>query len=682
MQITSNEIAKLVNELNVYRNAYYNENKSLISDKEYDELFDKLQEMESESGIIYANSPTQTVGYEVVSKLDKVKHDHPLLSLGKTTEMQEFIDYFQNKPTVLMAKMDGLTCSLYYENGELVSGESRGNGEIGEDITSNVKTFINIPLHIPYKGKLWVDGEAIISYNDFDSINEEIRNECQVIAKTKGLSYDETQKLIKDKTYKNPRNLVSGSVRQLNSEIAAKRKIRFIAWKLYKAEDTDGKREFNSNALNFKLLDGIGFEVVPLLYCDKFAQQCEMSINTIKGICEEKHYPIDGMVGVFDDIQYGVNLGMTGHHPKHSLSFKFYQERNETELIDIEWSTSRTGLINPVAIVEPVEIDGTTVSRATLNNVSIIKDLKLGIGDTVTIIKSNQIIPKIMENLTQSNTYKIPSVCPCCGSPAVIKNDNGRETLNCTNENCLARLHDKMSNFCSREGMNIVGLSEERLKTLMKLGFITDFESVYNVYKHSKDIEQLEGFGKSSVSKLVDAIEASKKCKLSAILTAIGIPGVGKSGAKSLAKHCVAHKDGNVFRTFINMACSGYDWSQLEDFGDITSSNINSFIIKNKTTIEPLIDILDIAENDDNVVSENKLGGKSFCITGKLIHFSNRDALVEEIEKYGGKIVSGVTAKTNYLITNDKDSGSSKNKKAEKYGTQIISEEEFIKLCK
>lgn len=652
-------MAGLVNELNKFRNAYYNENKSLISDKEYDELFDKLQAMEEESGIIYANSPTQTVGYEVVSKLDKVKHDHPLLSLGKTTDMQDFIDYFHGKPTLLMAKMDGLTCSLYYEDGELVRAESRGNGEIGEDITNNVKTFVNIPAHIPFKGKLWVDGEAIIDYGTFDEIN----------------SREETP-------YKNPRNLVSGSVRQLNSEIVAKRKVRFIAWKLYKSISAEGNREFGKNSLNFMLINNLGFEVVPLMLCDNLSVQCELSIKTLKAQCEDLGYPIDGIVGMFDDIGYGNNLGMTGHHPKHSLAFKFYQERNETELIDIEWSTSRTGLINPVAIVEPVEIDGTTVSRATLNNVSIIKDLKLGIGDTVTIIKSNQIIPKIMENLTQSDTYKIPSVCPCCGNPAVIKNDNGRETLNCVNENCLARLHDKMSNFCSRDGMNIVGLSEERLKTLMELGYITDFESIYHIDRHRKELEQLEGFGKSSVNHLIEAIEASKECKLSAVLTAIGIPGIGKSSAKSLAKHSVAHKDGNVFETFINMACDNYDWTQLEDFGAVTSANINTFIVENKSTLIPLVEILNIAEDNADVVADNKLGGKSFCITGKLIHFANRDALVEEIEKYGGKIVSGVTAKTNYLITNDKDSGSSKNQKAAKYGTVIISEQEFIELCK
>lgn len=655
-----NRVQELVEKLNVYRNAYYNDNTSIISDKEYDKLFDELAALEEETGIIYANSPTQSVGYEVLSKLEKVKHDHPLLSLGKTTELSDFIVYFGKKPMVLMAKMDGLTCSLYYEDGELVRAESRGNGEIGEDITNNVRTFVNLPFQIPYKGKLWIDGEAIIDYETFKGINE-----SEIVP------------------YKNPRNLVSGSVRQLNSEIAAKRKIKFIAWKLYKAEDKDGKREFNKNSLNFILLDKLGFEVVPLVYCEDLENQCEQSIEMLKKICEEKYYPIDGMVGMFDDIQYGNNLGMTGHHPKHSLAFKFYQERNETELIDIEWSTSRTGLINPVAIVEPVEIDGTTVSRATLNNVSIIKDLKLGIGDTVTIIKSNQIIPKIMENLTQSDTYKIPTQCPCCGGRAVIKDDNQRETLNCINENCPARLHDKMANFCSREGMNIVGLSDERLRMLMELGYISDFESIYKLYIHKDSIEKLDGYGKSSVSNLLKSIEESRQCKLSSVLTAIGIPGVGKSSAKSLSKHCMSmRKNGKALETFISLACCNYDWTQLEDFGTVTSNNINSFIQSNRAEIEPLISILEIAEDDEQTVANNKLGGKSFCITGKLIHFSNRDALVEEIEKYGGKIVSGVTAKTNYLITNDKESGSSKNQKAIKFGTQIISEEEFMELCK
>lgn len=655
-----NEIKKLVDQLNMYRHAYYNENRSLVSDIEYDEMLDKLIHLEETTGIVYANSPSQTVGYPVISKLVKIKHDHPLLSLDKTTEMDKFKNYFRGQPALIMAKMDGLTISLHYDNGKLVLGESRGNGEVGEDITNNVRTFTNIPLEIPFKGKLTVDGEAIIDYATFEEIN---RN------------------MPENEKYKNPRNLVSGSVRQLNSTVATSRKIKFVAWKLYQKIGVDGTRESNSNYDNFMELMNLGFTVVPFAKCTDVDMQSEIIIETIKAICQEKGYPIDGIVGMFDDIAYGNNLGMTGHHPKHSMAYKFYQERNETILLDIEWTTSRTGLINPVAIVEPVEIDGTTVSRATLSNISIIKELQLGIGDTVTIIKSNQIIPKIMENLTKSNNYIIPTVCPDCGEPTEIKSDTGRETLYCTNLKCPSRLQDKMSNFCNRDGMNIVGLSNERLKTLMQLGYITDFKSIYNLHKYKNILETLDGYGKSSVANLLKSIEESKQCRFSNVLTAIGIPGIGKSTAKSLAKYCAHIKNGSIFKSFIELAFSDYDWTHLSDFGAITSANINAYVKQNIAEIEPLIEIL-IITDDNEEMALNKLGGKTFCITGKLIQYANRDALVEEIERYGGKIVSSVTSKTDYLITNDKESGSLKLQKAMKFGTVIISDSEFNSLIK
>lgn len=677
-----NEIKKLVDQLNVYRHAYYNENRSLVSDKEYDEMLDKLIYLEETTGIVYANSPSQTVGYPAVSKLNKIKHDHPLLSLDKTTEMDKFKDYFRGYTALIMAKMDGLTISLHYDGGKLVLGESRGNGEVGEDITNNVKTFTNIPLEIPFKGKLIIDGEAIIDYATFEKINKPLIEKAVKEAKEKGLIGKDFEKYVKDHSYKNPRNLVSGSVRQLDSKIAADRNIKFVAWKMYQKVDKDGSRESNSNYDNFMELADLGFTVVPFAKCTDVDMQSEIVMETLKVECEKLGYPIDGMVGMFDDIAFGNNLGMTGHHPKHSLAYKFYQERNETTLVDIEWTTSRTGLINPVAIVEPVEIDGTTVSRATLSNISIIKELELGIGDTVTIIKANQIIPKIMENLTKSNDYIIPTVCPDCGEPAVIKNDTGRETLYCTNQKCPARLHDKMANFCNREGMNIVGLSDERLKMLMHLGYITDFESIYHLHEHREAIEKLDGYGKSSVANLLKSIEESKQCRFSNVLTAIGIPGIGKSTAKSLAKYCAHIKNDSIFVSFIDLACNDYDWTQLSDFGTVTSDNINAYIKQNRSDIEALISILEIIDDSEESVSNNKLGGKTFCITGKLIQFANRDALVEEIEKYGGKIVSSVTSKTNYLITNDKETGSSKLQKAERFGTAIITEDEFIELCK
>lgn len=681
-------IKELVELLNKYRNSYYNENKSLVSDKEYDMLFDELKSLEEKSGIVYSNSPTVTIGYEVMSNLPKIKHDHLLASLDKTTEMSEFKAFFGNKESVVMAKLDGLTCALYYEDGKFIRGESRGNGEVGEDITHNIKAFANVPMTIPFKGKLWVDGEAIIDYATFERINEEIIKSCVEIARIKKLSDEELQELIKEKKYKNPRNLASGSVRQLDSNITAARNVQFIGWKLYKSISDNGTRESNSHSENLKTLQKLGFTVVPCAYCNNAEQQFEITVEMLKAQCESLGYPIDGMVAMFDDIQYGESLGMTSHHPGHSIAYKFYQERTTTTLIDIEWSTSRTGMVNPVAIFEPVEIDGTTVSRATLNNISIIEELELGLGDEVSIIKANQIIPQIVDNFTRSNTYEIPTVCPDCGSPTIIKATSDRKVLYCTNKNCPSVLHDKLSNFCSRDGMNIVGLSEERLRMLMNLGYIKDFGSVYTLKEVSFEIEKLDGFGKSSVAKLLKYIEESKICKLSNVLTAIGIPGVGKSSAKSIAKFVLTQFKTDTsgcetsFDKFITMSIDDFEWFILSDFGEVTSKNINNYVKQHISELTGLSKYLEIIDDNEDNISNNILGGKTFCVTGKLYIYDNRDSLVADIEKYGGKIVSGVTSKTNYLITNDKESGSSKNEKAKKYGTKIITEEEFQKLLK
>lgn len=638
------EVKSLVKKLNKYRDEYYNNNNGIISDREYDELFDKLIILERETGCIFSNSPTQSVGYTSLSQLNKVKHSHLLLSLGKTTDIDEFIEYFGNKNFLIMAKLDGLTCSLTYENGKLVRAESRGDGETGEDITHNAKVFSNLPTEIPFKGKLEIDGECIITYDEFEHIKSRENTE-----------------------YKNPRNLVSGSVRQLNSEIAAKRNIKFIAWRLHEAEDVD----IQYHSEGFEFLSNLGFDVVPY-YINSFN-----TIEWIKDECKTKQIPIDGIVGMFDDIEYGNSLGRTGHHPRHSLAYKFYQEENETVLLNIEWSTSRTGLVNPVAIFAPVEIDGTTVSRATLNNVSIIKELELGIGDTVTVIKANQIIPKITQNLTRSNTYQIPSVCPSCGNPVKIKNDNGREMLYCTNRHCKAILHDKISNFATREAMNIVGISEERLRSLMDMGYITSFESLYHLKDHRNEIAKAKGFGESSIDNLINAIEVSKKCQLINAIVAIGIPGIGKSAARTIAEYCEETGAENTFQEFINLAMSEFDWSVLQEIGQATSDNINSYVADNYEDIQPLVNILQIEKPQKSDLSQ-RYKGKTFCITGKLVEFDNRNALVYDIETKGGTVVSSVTSKTQYLITNDKTSGSSKNKAAEKYGTKIISELEYI----
>lgn len=674
----TNRIIKLVSLLNKYRDAYYNDNESLVSDKEYDMLFDELVKLEQEQGLILANSPTQTVGYEVVSQLKKVTHNHPLLSLGKTTEIQEFYNYFKGLPMLLMAKMDGLTCSLLYRDGKLVRAESRGDGEAGEDITHNAKVIVNLPLEIPFKGEMIIDGECIITHHDFEKINKPLVEKAEKEATAAGLTSKEFKEYVRKHSYANPRNLVSGSVRQLDSGVAAKRNIHFIGWKLYSMTNPDGTPcEVKKHTEGLIHLEKCGFEVVPnITMIDNSVTDYEDAINSIKRDCDKLNYPIDGMVGIFDDIEYGNSLGRTGHHPKHSLAFKFYQDEVETTLRDIEWSPSRTSAINPVAIFDAVEIDGTTVSRATLNNVSIIEELKLGIGDTITIIKANQVIPYVTQNLTRSNTYQIPKTCPCCGSPTVIKADNERKMLYCTNAHCPAVTHDRIANFAARDGINIVGVSEKRLNTLMDLGFVTDFESLYKLKEHRAELIDLRGFGESSTDAMLNAIEESRNCKLQNVLVAIGIPNIGKSTAKTIANYCSKNTNGNVFDTFLQFAKSNHDWSALPEIGEGTSNSINQYVIENIDQIEPLLHILNVEQPTKN--DNGALAGKTFCITGKLVSFPNRDALVADIESKSGIVVSSVTAKTDYLITNDKTSGSSKNKEAEKHGTKIITEIEYI----
>lgn len=678
MIFKTNRIIELVSLLNKYRDAYYNNNESLVSDKEYDMLFDELVKLEQEQGLILANSPTQTVGYEVVSQLKKVTHNHPLLSLGKTTEIQEFYDYFKGLPMLLMAKMDGLTCSLLYRDGKLVRAESRGDGETGEDITHNAKVIVNLPLEIPFKGEMIIDGECIITRHDFEKINKPLVEKAEKEATAAGLTSKEFKEYVRKHSYANPRNLVSGSVRQLDSGVAAKRNIRFIGWKLHSMKNPDGTpygvKEHTDGLIH---LEKCGFEVVSnITMIDNSVADYESAMEFIKRDCEKLNYPIDGMVGIFDDIEYGNNLGRTGHHPRHSLAFKFYQEDVETTLRDIEWSPSRTSVINPVAIFDAVEIDGTTVSRATLNNVSIIEELKLGIGDTIAVIKANQIIPNVTKNLTQSNTYQIPKTCPCCGSPTVIRADNERKMLYCTNAHCPAVMHDRIANFATRDAINIVGVSEKRLNTLMDLGFVTDFESLYKLKEHRAELIDLRGFGESSTDALLKAIEESRNCKLQNVLVAIGMPGIGKAAAKTIANYCSKNTNGNVFDTFLRFAKSNHDWSALPEIGEGTSNGINQYVIENIDQIEPLLHILNVEQPTKN--DNGALAGKTFCITGKLVSFPNRDALVADIESKSGIVVSSVTAKTNYLITNDKTSGSSKNKAAEKHGTKIITEIEYI----
>ena len=694
---------RLVADLNRYSASYYNDNISLISDKEYDELFDELLALEKETGIAYSDSPTQRVGYTVKSSLTKVRHNHPLLSLGKTTDIEEFAAFFGDKPVTVSAKLDGLTCSLLYRDGVLVSGESRGNGEEGEDITHNVRTFVNLPQRIPFKGQLIVDGECIIDYDTFERIKRE-----------------------EDTEYKNPRNLVSGTVRQLDSSVCSRRGVRFIAWKLWSALDEKGNAipESKSFKEGFQWLNALGFEVVPYIYCNNSINNInninienntenntiENAVLSIRGICSESGLPIDGICGAFDDVDYGLSLGSTGHHPRHSLAFKFYQERNETTLLSIEWNTTRTGLVNPVAIVEPVEIDGTTVRRASLSNVSIIKELELGIGDRVSLIKANQIIPQITDNLTRSGNYEFPSSCPCCGSELVLSSEHGREVLLCRNKGCRAQNLDRIVNYVSRNGLNITGISGERLGLLMDAGFISDFGDIYRLKEYRREMEQMEGLGELSVENMLKSIEESRRCRFSDFITAFGIPGIGRASGKALTAYLMSLskqeisqeisreinqeiKDGGEIKKtiagqFLNLALDGYDWSRIDDFGEIMREDINNYLAANADSYKDAVSYLSFTEdeekdNNDDANKENQpLRGKKLCITGKLLQFANRNELVEVIEKAGGSFVTSVSSATDYLICNDKDSGSSKMRNAQKHGIPVLSEDELLELLK
>lgn len=523
----------LVTTLNNYRNAYYNKNNSPVSDYEYDKLYDDLTELEKETGVYLSNSPTQSVGYEILSKLEKVKHSHPMLSLDKTKSTEDLVKFSGGRDCIISLKMDGLTCLITMDNGRLVQAESRGNGEVGELITHNAKVFKNIPLAIKDKDKREFEGEAIITKQDFDIVNDNLPAGVE--------------------KYKNCRNLASGSVRQLDSSIAKERNISFIVWKI-----PDGFSTFTSG---FEYAQSCGFDVVPYVKYNSNTDDINEKIEYMKKYAEFKGYPIDGLVITYNDVAYGKSLGMTGHAPKHSLAFKFVQEDETTTLRQIEWSMGKTGDLTPVAIFDPVEIDGTEVSRASVHNVSIMKDLLLGIGDEITVFKANQIIPKIRDNLTKSNTATIPSTCPICGAPTEIVQDNDSQVLRCTNDDCRGKLLGKLSHFCSRNAMNIDGMSEATLEFLIKRGWVSNFVDLYQLDRYAADWFRLPGFGKRSVEKLLQAIENSKNTTLDRFINALSIPLIGKSTAKLIAKSC-----GNNLETFFN---------KMESYSDDAFINVD-----------------------------------------------------------------------------------------------------------
>ena len=649
-------IKELTKMLNEYRNAYYNESESIISDYEYDKLYDELEKLENETGLSFANSPTKTVGFQVKYELEKVKHTHPMLSLDKTKSVDDLRKFAGDKDCILSLKMDGLTCLLTYENGSLVQAETRGNGDIGELITHNANVFENIPLTIEYKGHFEIEGEAIITYDDFEKINKV---------------------LPEDKKYKNPRNLVSGSVRQLDNKIAAQRHIKFVAWKV--------PTEVCSNSFlnRLKYAKELGFEIVPLFtYSGKSNDKENLPemIESLKIKAHDHGYPIDGLVMTYNDIQYGESLGLTGHHPRHSVAYKFYDEEFETTLNNIEWTMGKSGCLTPTAVFEPVEIDGTIVERASLHNMSIFKDLELSHGDTITVFKANQIIPQVSDNLdrTLNNLCIPPSTCPICGGKTEIVKDNDTEVLMCSNSNCKGKLLGKLSAFASRNKMNIDGLSDETLSKFIARGWLTCFSDIYKLKDYYIHMINMSGFGRKSIDKLIDSIEKSRSVELNRFIAALSIPGVGDSTAKDISKHCEYD-----FDTFVLKLIDKYNWSVIDGIGEKTSQQINEWIDDsgNREDFRKLLRTIIPVNLNTNNNTDQSLAGKNFVVTGDVTQFKNRKELQKFIESKCGKVTGSVTSKTNWLINNDVESTSSKNKKARELGIPIISEKDFLEMA-
>lgn len=633
-------IKELTELLNKASDSYYNTGDTIMEDYEFDTLLEELRSLEQETGFVMATSPTHKVGYEVKSELKKIKHNHLMLSLAKTKNWNEFIRYFDSKDVIGMVKMDGITGSLRYINGELVSAETRGNGEIGEDIFHNIKTVKTVPQKIPYKDELIVDGEIICTYEDFEPFSTE---------------------------YKNPRNFASGSIRLLDSNECAKRPLTFVAWNVIKGFDNE-----NSFLRKLVLIDELGFTVVP--WTSSFDWDAkEFLVNKAKKL----GYPIDGLVGRFGDIKYGESLGATSHHSNAAYAFKFGDETYETVLRDVEWNTTRTGIIAPVAVFDEVDLDGALTTRATLHNLSIIEQLKLGIGDTITVYRSNMVIPKIDDNLTRSNTLKIPTTCQCCGYPTEVKYTDNSKVLMCTNPDCPAKKLARFTHFVSRKCMNIDGLSEKTLSLLISNNLVKNFRDIYHLKEHVGKLCTLDGMGKKSVENLLNSIEKSRDVKLENFIAALGIPNIGLSAAKAISKKF----NGSHYDFVMALANDNYDFSQIDDFGEITNKSLHDWWHSK----DPMVELLPMEVNfivEDGAISSASLDGKSFCITGNLIHYANRDTLVKVIEDNGGKYMSSVSKKTDYLINNDKNSTSGKNKKAIDLKIHIISEEDFLNMIK
>lgn len=629
--------------------AYYQEDREIMSNVEYDALYDTLSALEKETGIVLADSPTVNVGYEAVEQLPKEEHERPMLSLDKTKEREALREFIGEHSTLLSWKLDGLTIVLTYENGELIKAVTRGNGIVGEVITNNARVFKNIPLKISFKGRLVLRGEAIITYSDFEKINETIGDA--------------------DAKYKNPRNLCSGSVRQLNNEITAKRNVRFYAFSLVSAEGVDFR---NSREVQFRWLNEQGFEVVE--YRKVTAETLDEAMDYFAEAITTNDFPSDGLVALYDDIAYGESLGTTAKFPRNAMAFKWADEMRDTRLLEIEWSPSRTGLINPVAIFEPVELEGTTVSRASVHNISIMKELKLGIGDTIRVYKANMIIPQIAENLTGSGNASIPHTCPACGQETVVKKENDVECLFCVNPGCPAKKIKSFGLFTSRDAMNIDGLSEATLEKFIARGFIHDFGDIFEISRYKDEIVEMEGFGQKSYDNLMESLERAKETTLPRVIYSLGIANIGLANAKVICRHF----DNDLDRI---RHASLEEVSDIDTIGPVIAGNLVAYFRDedNDRRLDHLMSFLHIQE--DSPKQEQIFEGMNFVITGSLVHFGNRSEAKELIESLGGKVTGSVTKKTNYLINNDIQSNSSKNKKARELGIPILSEEDFRKLA-
>ncbi len=643
---------ELVNQLNEAGKAYYQENTEIMSNYEYDALYDELTGLEKETGIVLSNSPSIHVGYEILSELPKVRHDIPMLSLDKTKEAQTLKEWLGRQAGLLSWKLDGLTIVLTYKAGRLFSAVTRGNGEYGEVITNNARVFKNIPLNITYTGDLVLRGEAVIKYSDFEKINAEIED---VEAK-----------------YKNPRNLCSGSVRQLNNEITAKRKVHFFAFHLV---STSGEMEFHNLRSNqLAWLKDLGFDIVETRPVTE--ENLEEEVAWFSGQVAENDFPSDGLVLTFDDIAYGRALGATAKFPRDSIAFKWVDEIRETTLNEIEWSASRTGLINPIAVFDPVELEGTTVSRASIHNISIMEALELGIGDTIQVYKANMIIPQIADNLTRSGHIKIPENCPVCQHPAKIKQENDVKVLYCTNPECLAKKIKSLTHFVSRDAMNMEGLSEATIEKFIAKGMIQELADLFHLKKYKEEIVTMEGFGEKSYQNLISSIEKARFTTPAKFLYSLGIQNIGLSNAKLICKEF--HNDFNEVRTGEKERLL-----TIPGVGEVIADAFLEFFQNenNRIIVDDLLKEIEF-EQADIVTGELLLSGKTFVITGSLEHYTNRNELKEVIEEKGGKVTASVTAKTDFLINNDNLSNSSKNKKAKELGIPVITEEEFLQMLK